>query len=209
LGSAVEDTVGRKSWREEPREGVEIVRNIQTEAARGVPFDQMAVLLNAPSEYRSHLEEAFSRAEIPVYFSQGSTAPDPAGRAMLALLGCAADGLSARGFAEYLSLGQVPELDALKILEWVPPRDDLMSGASPIPQESEDETQMQPDVFAPDKAGSSVIEGTLIAPTRWEKLLVESAVIGGQDRWKNRLSGLAEELELHRREIDPEEQARV
>ena len=207
--STLDDTVRLQSWPGEPRECVEIVRNIQTEAARGVPFDQMAVLLNAPSEYRSHLEEAFSRAEIPVYFSHGSTAPDPAGRAMLALLGCAADGLSARGFAEYLSLGQVPELDALKILEWVPPRDDLMAGASAIPEESEDETQMQPELFAQDKTGSSVIEGTLIAPTRWEQLLVESAVIGGQDRWKNRLSGLAEELEIHRREIDPEEQARV
>ena len=97
-----------RNWPGEPRECVEIVRSIQAEAAQGVPFDQMAVLLNSPGDYRSHLEEAFSRAEIPAYFAQGTTAPDPAGRAMLALLSCAAEGLSARRFAEYLSLGQVP-----------------------------------------------------------------------------------------------------
>ena len=63
------------SWPGEPRECVEIVRSIQAEAGQGVPFDQIAVLLNSPGEYRSHLEEAFSRAEIPAYFAQGSTAP--------------------------------------------------------------------------------------------------------------------------------------
>ena len=35
--------------------------------------------------------------------------PDPAGRAFYVLLRCAAEGLSARRFAEYLSLGQVPD----------------------------------------------------------------------------------------------------
>ena len=35
--------------------------------------------------------------------------PDPAGRAFFALLECAAEGVSARKFAEYLSLGQVPD----------------------------------------------------------------------------------------------------
>src|SRR5262245_3425031 len=92
--SELDESVQLQSWPGEPRECVEIVRSIQREAARHVPFDQMAVLLNAPGEYRSHLEEAFTRAEIPAYFSQGLTAPDPAGRAMLALLGCAANGLS-------------------------------------------------------------------------------------------------------------------
>ena len=91
----------------------------------------MAVLLNSPGEYRSHLEEAFSRAEIPAYFAQGSTAPDPAGRAMLALLSCAAEGLSARKFAEYLSLGQVPLPEESKSFEsqWVGPSDELLASA--------------------------------------------------------------------------------
>jgi RecB family exonuclease len=38
-----------------------------------------------------------------------------------------------------------------------------------------------------------VVEGTLRAPWRWEQLLVESAVIGGQDRWRRRLAGLEAE----------------
>src|SRR5581483_5336687 len=37
--------------------------------------------------------------------------PDAAGRSLLALLHCAAEGLSASRFAEYLSLGQMPEED--------------------------------------------------------------------------------------------------
>src|SRR6266851_3943081 len=66
-------------------------------------------ILSAPGHYRALLEEAFSRAGIPVHFAQGTVRPDPAGRAFLALLACAAEGLSARRFAEYLSLGEVPE----------------------------------------------------------------------------------------------------
>ena len=37
--------------------------------------------------------------------------PDPAGRAFYSLLKCAAEGLSARRFSEYLSLSQVPDAD--------------------------------------------------------------------------------------------------
>ena len=39
----------------------------------------------------------------------GNVWPDPSGRALLALLDCAVQGLSARAFAEYLSLGVVPQ----------------------------------------------------------------------------------------------------
>ena len=78
------------------------------EAARGVPFDEMAVLLRAPQTYLGLLEHAFARAGVPAWFERGTRRPDPAGRAFLALLACAAEGLSARRFAEYLSLAQVP-----------------------------------------------------------------------------------------------------
>src|SRR5882724_4184816 len=204
------------SWPGEPRECVEIVRSIQAEAAQGVPFDQMAVLLNSPGEYRSHLEEAFSRAEIPAYFAQGSTAPDPAGRAMLALLSCAAEGLSAKRFAEYLSLGQVPEAQADKNLEsaWVGPRDELLAGVTEAGP-----TEAQLDLFASTETAdssiaanpeeSAIIEGNLRTPARWERLLVDSAVIGGKDRWARRLQGLANELLLRIEEIEPEEEAKV
>ena len=38
-----------------------------------------------------------------------------------------------------------------------------------------------------------MVAGTLRAPWKWEQLLVESAVIGGKDRWSRRLAGLEAE----------------
>ncbi|MFL5290291.1 MAG: PD-(D/E)XK nuclease family protein [Myxococcales bacterium] len=185
----------------EGRECVEIARRILQEAARGVRFDRMAILLRAPLPYRPLLEEALRRAGIPAWFARGVLQPDPAGRAFLSLLACAAEGLSARRFAEYLSLGEVP----LATDEgtpppappsgerWVPPDDELVAllGQAEEPQGaqgSEDEPLAAPD--APVQAG------TLRAPWRWEDLLVEAAVIGGRDRWERRLLGLRHELEL-------------
>ncbi len=213
IETVLDDTLHLQSWPGEPRECIEIVRGIQTEAARGVPFDQIAVFLSSSGEYRSHLEEAFSRANIPAYFAKGSTAPDPAGRALLALLSCAADGLSASRFAEYLSLGQVPEAAADKDPDshWVAPRDELVVAAP--------DTGNQPSLFPvsePDPSPllnrpeeSAVIEGALRTPARWEQLLVDSAVIGGKERWARRLQGLENELRMRLAEIEPEEEARV
>jgi hypothetical protein len=93
----------------ESRECVEIARLVRREAERGVPFDRMAVLLRAPGPYRALLEEAFTRASVPAYFAQSMMRPDPSGRAFLALLACAGEGLSTRRFSEYLSLGAVPD----------------------------------------------------------------------------------------------------
>ncbi|MBC8030744.1 MAG: exodeoxyribonuclease V subunit gamma [Pyrinomonadaceae bacterium] len=198
-----------QNWPGEPRECVEIVRSIQAQAAEGVPFDQMAVLLNSPGEYRSHLEEAFSRAEIPAYFVRGTTAPDPAGRAMLALLACAADGLSAKRFAEYLSLGQVPAPEANKDVEskWVAPNDELIAGATEAESEAVTELVGSSAVAKPEDA--AVVDGALRAPARWERLLVDSAVIGGKERWIRRLEGLANEFRLRMEEAAPEDEARV
>ena len=84
----------------ESRECVEIARRLRRYAAEGVPFDRMAVLLRSPEEYRPHLEEALARAGIPAHFVRGAVRPDPAGRALLALLNCALESLSARRFAE-------------------------------------------------------------------------------------------------------------
>lgn len=67
------------------------------------------MLLRSPEGHRSYIEEAFNRAGIPAHYARGAVRPDPAGRAFCARLRCAAEGLSARGFAEYLSLGQVPD----------------------------------------------------------------------------------------------------
>jgi hypothetical protein len=101
----------------EGRECVEIARRVLSLARDGVSFDRIAVLLRSPEGYRAYLEEAFGRAGIPAHYVRGAVRPDPAGRAFYALLKCAADGLSARKFAEYLSLGQVPDAT----LEGAPP----------------------------------------------------------------------------------------
>ena len=121
----------------ESRECVEIVRRVLALAREGIAFDRMAVLLRSPQEYRSHLEEAFGRANVPVYFARGAVRPDPAGRAFHALLCCAAENLSARRFAEYLSLSQVPDAkpdgsppEAAPASErWVAPDQDLIPRA--------------------------------------------------------------------------------
>src|SRR3989441_2997081 len=94
----------------EGREAVEIVRRVLDEAERGVPFDEMAVFLRTPQQYLGLLEHACARGDVPVYFDRGTRRPDPAGRAFIALLSCAVDGLSAKRFEEYLSLGQVPRM---------------------------------------------------------------------------------------------------
>ena len=92
----------------EGREAIEVARRVMAEADRGVPFDDIAILLRAPHTYFGLLEHALARAGVPAWFERGTRRPDPAGRAFLALLACADEQLSARRFAEYLSLGQVP-----------------------------------------------------------------------------------------------------
>jgi CRISPR/Cas system-associated exonuclease Cas4 (RecB family) len=178
----------------ESRECVEIARLVQREAGRGVPFDRIAVLLRAPAQYRALIEEAFARAGIPAHFAAGTLRPDPAGRAFLALLACAAERLSARRFAEYLSLGEVPEAiggappPALPAGDrWVPP-DSELTPVRPADQPRSDESPIAADVDAP------VVAGSLRAPWRWEQLLIDAAVIGGRDRWKRRLDGLEAQL---------------
>ena len=185
----------------EGREAVEIVRRVLDEAAAGVPFDQMAVLLRAPHQYVGLLEHACARGGVPAYFDRGTRRPDPSGRAFVALLSCAVDGLSAKRFDEYLSLGQVPPIAAAGRRAPVQPAipsdevfreffpedpataaDDAAGNDSPPPIDSDDE---------------AVVAGTLRSPWKWEELIVESAVVGGRDRpdgkerWRRRLNGLA------------------
>jgi ATP-dependent helicase/nuclease subunit B len=180
----------------ESRECAEIARLVRREAERGVPFDQMAVLLRAAGQYRPLLEEAFTRGGIPAHFASGTLRPDPAGRAFLALLACAADGLSARRFAEYLSLGEVPRAVAGAPPpppppgdRWVPPDAELTARPAQEPQPAE-EPPPPGDVEDP------VVAGSLRAPRHWEQLLMEAAVIGGRERWERRLKGLEAKLRV-------------
>ncbi|MBK7859971.1 MAG: PD-(D/E)XK nuclease family protein [Archangiaceae bacterium] len=50
-----------------------------------------------------------------------------------------------------------------------------------------------------------MVAGTLRAPRYWEKLLSDAAVIGGRERWRQRLDGLQNQLLLQRRAPDLEE----
>jgi CRISPR/Cas system-associated exonuclease Cas4 (RecB family) len=192
----------------EGREAVEVARRILTEAARGVAFDDIAVVLRAPDSYWGPLEHALARAGVPAWYARGTRRPDPAGRAFLALVACAAEGLSARRFAEYLSLGQVPRRDARGAPVAAPPPvvapadDTLASGQMSLLDLIE---RGRPAV-----AGTAAAAPTAEAgddddrgprtPWKWERLLVESSVVGGAGRWRRRLTGLAEELAVRRDE---------
>jgi CRISPR/Cas system-associated exonuclease Cas4 (RecB family) len=92
----------------EALECVEIARRIGN---GGVPFDETAILLRSPERYQPLVMEALRRAKIPAHFTRGARRPDAAGRAFLALLHCTEERLSASRFAEYLSLGQMPDED--------------------------------------------------------------------------------------------------
>jgi RecB family exonuclease len=97
----------------EALECVEIARRI---VQGGAPFDETGILLRSPERYQPLVLEGLRRAGVPAYCTRGVARPDAAGRAFVALLACAEEGLSASRFAEYLSLGQMPEGD-----EWVSP----------------------------------------------------------------------------------------
>ena len=194
----------------ESREAIEIARRILQEAGRGVPFDEIAIVIRPAPHYVGLLEHALERAGISAYFDRGIRRPDPAGRAFLAILSCAAENFSAKRFAEYLSLGQVPLLAAggngpanAARSFWLSSGDEVFGIHSErAPHESDrsngDERELSTVSIHDDDA---VLDGTLRAPWKWESLLVESAVIGGAERWARRLSGLAAEYELKIREL--------
>jgi len=184
----------------EGREAVEIARRILDEAARGVPFDEMAVFLRTPAQYLGLLEHACARGDVPVYFDRGTRRPDPAGRAFVALLSCAVEGLSAKRFDEYLSLGQVPRVGDARSAE-----------ASRDEGDADPDTQAGPDDTAIDSDDEAVVAGTLRSPWKWEELIVESAVVGGRTRsdgaarWRRRLDGLKADYEYRIAALKKEE----
>ena len=188
----------------EGRECVEIARAILKESAGGVPLDRMAILVRAPHVYAAPLETALSRAATPAWFARGTRTPDPSGRALLALLACAAERLSARRFAEYLSIAQAPSPGA----DGAPPK------LPPVWRHPEHAAELLPAPALPDQPPVAAAETDLAedpgaggqtaafdaprAPWQWHRLLVDAAVVGGLDRWRRRLAGLAQELELRR-----------
>jgi hypothetical protein len=195
----------------EGREAVEIVRRILDEAARGVPFDEMAVLLRTPQQYLGLLEHACARGGVPAYFDRGTRRPDPAGRAFVALLACAVDGLSAKRFDEYLSLGQVPPMgDRRAAPPVVVPDDEVASSLLSGLDVADSASEVDEDA-GPDSDDEAVVSGTLRSPWKWEELIVESAVVGGKTRaegkarWRRRLAGLKADYEYRIVELQKEE----
>lgn len=195
----------------EGRECVEIARRVLEEARRGVPFDEIAVFVRSPQRYAGLLEHAFTRAGIPAWFDRGTTRPHPAGRAFLAMLACACEKLSARRFAEYLSLAQVPQVGSDRHeFDVVVPEDDTMPAVGDASQRISDARSggASQELSGGEDDTEAVVAGTLRAPWKWETLIVESAVIGGDpQRWHRRLAGLAEEYRLRIQEElgeDPE-----
>ena len=192
----------------EGRECVEIARRILDEARGGTRFDEIAVFLRSPREYLGLVENAFERAGISAWFDRGARRPHPSGRAFLAILSCAVERLSAIRFAEYLSLAQVPDAGAAQGLEVLPPADDLVAGFASIDTAPDaQDTGSPPRQSADDK--SSVVDGGLRAPWKWERLIVEASVVGGDpERWRRRLRGLREgydaQVKEERLREDPE-----
>jgi hypothetical protein len=190
----------------EGRECVEIARRALQEARRGVRFDEMAVLVRSPRNYFGLLEHALGRAGVPAWFDRGTRRPHAAGRAFLALLACAAEQLSASRFAEYLSLGQVPQAGAAHD-DWTPSQDEAF-GHSTEPAHDERERETREAAAEAADADAPVVAGTLRAPWRWEKLLVDAVVIGQTAaRWRRRLDGHARELRRQRDEAAREDGA--
>ena len=193
----------------EGREAVEIVRRVLDQAARGVRFDQMAVFLRTPQQYLGLLEHACARASVPVYFDRGTERPDPAGRAFIALLSCAVEGLSAKRFDEYLSLGQVPQVGEAAEVGVIVPKDEALDAVSTGMDAPPPENAFRRE--AADSDDEAVVAGTLRSPWKWEELIVESAVVGGRDRadgkarWRRRLDGLKADYDYRIRELEKEE----
>ncbi len=182
--AALDENVEVMSAPGESRECVEIARRILAAARNGVPFDRMAILLRAPDRYRPHVEEAMRRAGVPTYLARGTVRPDPTGRALIALMACAEERLSARRFAEYLSLGELPRSSAGEPPTALPDTERWV-----VPDEEMTTLNATADPTPTPPTGH-----TLIAPRRWERLIVDAAVIGGRDRWQRRLDGLGQEL---------------
>lgn len=201
------DPIDEVEWFSAPgegRESVEIARRVLREARRGVPFDRMAIALRAPQHYAGLLEHALERAGVPAYFERGTRRPHPAGRAFLSLLSCALDHLSARRFAEYVSLGQVPDEDAASRADACPTSSDEVFGPLAERQTSDvaSEESIDGDRDTPERDPE---RRAMRSPWKWERLLLESRVVASGERWARRLEGLVRECRLQQVELERSE----
>ena len=227
--SEVDASVEVLSAPSESHEMIEVTRRIVSRARAGVPFDAMAVALPSRHVYAAHLEAALSRARIPSFSSFSTRRPHPAGRALAALIACKNERYSARRFAEYLSLGQVPDpVDPAAAVVRDPffvPHDEALgrfgTGREPIDPDDADSVDGQPIDREPDDAagveGGGVASqaphrfGAVRAPRRWERLLGEASTwiagLGesGRAYYERRLTALGAELRRVRAAIERED----
>ena len=177
----------------EGHECTEIVRSLLEEARQGTSFDRMAVLLRQPEIYQPQMEEALERAEIPAYFCRGTSHPNPSGRALLALLECVYEGLTASRFCEYLSLDQLPQQLAAsgqpESVSWISPEDDIQ-----LAFKTNKTASLEPNIPHLEDKQPLVNVENLRTPLHWESLLIDAAVISGKDRWSRKLVELKSKL---------------
>lgn len=185
-------TVARFSARSEREECAEVVSRILALLRTGSALRDVAVVLADPAAYRGPIAEALVRAGLPHSPIAGARRPDPSGRALLALIDCALEGLSARAFIEYLSFGVLPPAE---------------SGAPPAAWAPGDRVgDDEDDEPADDTSEGPVRAGTLRSPYRFERVMVDAAVVGGGvRRWESRLAGLRERLHRALAEADEAE----
>ena len=173
--------------RSEAAEAAEIARRALAAARSGTPLHRIAIVLRKPELGRAALEASFHAADIPLAQRRGARRPDPSGRALLALLGCANEGLSARAFSSYLAFGAMPQTES----DEPPP---ASANTTPRAYDDEEDDDENDDDNAPE---------TVRAPRRWESLIVDAAVIGGDpERWRRRFAGLADQLVRSAAELD-------
>ena len=192
----------------EGRECVEIARRILQEARAGVPFDRIAVVLRSTTDYVGLLEDAFDRAGIPGWFERGARRPHPAGRAFLAILSCAVERLSAIRFAEYLSLGQVPDAEeAARAPEPAVPTDDEVTGFARVESRAGAARRRRPRDASNRRSGSG--GGRRRAPGAVEVGEADRRLGGdrrrSRSRWRRRLRGLRGEFDGQLREAQRED----
>ncbi len=141
-------------------ESIEIARAIHGEAARGVRFDEMAIVISQPQTASESLSLALARAGIPAHFEEGVRAPDASGRALLALLHCRLERGSPARLFEYLSIAHVGPGPQAEV--------------SAFPEEAE--IAQSPKIEETEGVPSSALKAAVPHPRRWAAFLAELGV---------------------------------
>lgn len=196
----------------ESLEAVEIARLVLEEAARGIRFQDMAVLMREPGAYTTHLASAFDRAGISAYFLEGVPGIDPAARALGLLLDLLEADLDRAQVAEFLTTARIPYREFLDSDARISPaRWDRLSAKAGIvsgldawraglakARESAEEREFDDEIALIDALGQVVerLAADLTVFPRdgsWGAFL--SATLGLLGRWIERGEKTAERLE--------------